>query len=320
MIMLKTGIYNINQISEQNTYKGWLGGDQRISVTLYPDILERSNAEELAERILLLFTDERGAYKRTYANRFEQFDQKVLDLMPQYFASAQELIVQDFGISDGRTAVDFFNKLSAVYPNLIYYASDYNPNIYVLEKGNLKVVLSHNDRVIEIVWPPFVFNAANPDRYKHYPLNRLLQIYVNKRLVQPLLQEYHAGKIKARELQLFCPTALNLAKHDDRFNLGQYDVLQPCKATSHIIRAMNLLNVTYFTEPEFKQILRNMYAGLRMHGLLIVGSNQDTGSIVHGGIYQKTSTGFNLVWRSGYGAAIERLILASRAEEIAIPA
>ena len=78
--MFKTGITHIRDIHSKGltpfrkTFKN-------VSITLYDQILNEPDAEVLAERILLLFADERGAYKRTYARRFKQFDGVVLNFL-----------------------------------------------------------------------------------------------------------------------------------------------------------------------------------------------------------------------------------------------
>lgn len=309
--MLKTGVYNLAQINAGN-FKTILGGDKRISVTLYEKILTRPDAEQLAERILLLFTDERGAYKRTYSNRFAEFDMHALEIITKHFAKDQILKFHDAGISDGRTAVDLFVKLALCHPNIEYQASDYNPFVYVIEKDDVKITLSHNDKVIEIVRPPFVFNAANPDVLKYHALNRVVQFFVERLYVKPMLREYHAGKLKRNEIYLFCPAAVRLMTADPRFKLMQHNILNALNEKQHIIRAMNLLNVTYFSTAEFKMLLNNVYNALHVNGLFIVGSNQDSGSQVHGGIYRKTNSGFMKLWQSGKGSAVDHLIMETR--------
>ncbi len=122
------------------------------------------------------------------------------------------------------------------------------------------------------------------------------------------MRAYLAGNIKSREICLFCPAALNLAKQHYNFNLLQQNVLLPFKHKSHILRAMNLLNPTYFTKPEFQTVIKNFYDALYDNGLLIVGSNQDSGTIVHGAVYRKSLNGFLKVWQSGNGPSVDHLI------------
>jgi hypothetical protein len=305
--MIKTGIYNLSQLTTNNQFKGFFGGAQRISITLYNQILNLPNANELAERICLLFTDERGAYKRTYANRFSEFDTKAIELIKQQFPNQEHINIHDVAVSDGRTAVDFFASLVKEHQNLSYQASDYNPKVLVIKDGETKVTLSSNNKVLEVLWAPFVFSAVRPDKIWKYPVNRLLQLFVDRTKVRPLIKKYISGKIEASELFLFSPMALNLASSDSRFSLLQHDILQPfnSQSQSHIIRAMNVLNASYFSKAEFKIVLQNMHAQLRTNGLLITGSNQDSGSIVNGGVYQKTVNGFKELWRSGNGSPIK---------------
>jgi hypothetical protein len=307
--MIKKGIYEILQLGNPHNFKDFFGGEKRLSITLYDQIINHPHADELAERILLLFADERGAYKRTYAKRFEAFDHEVLKLLDQRLESQKNIFIQDVAVSDGRTASDFFEKLIHYYPNISYHASDYNPKVLVIEKRDTKVTLSHTGKILEIVWPPFVFNTIKRDSYRHYPLNCFVRLFVERMVVRPLLQAYHGGKLKAHELFLFAPKAMALAQNDKRFCLLQHDLLTPFSNQSHIIRAMNVLNLSYFSEKQFTKVLSHIYNGLYKNGLLITGSNQEAGSLVAGGMYQKTSAGFKKIWQSGDGSPIEKKLL-----------
>ena len=285
--------------------------NKRVSITLYDQILGQPNAAELADKILLWFTDERGAYKRTYAQRFEGFDQALIEILQQYYKPKAPIVIQDLAVSDGRTAVDFFGKLTAYFSNVEYHATDYNPKVQVLESGQTKVTIGMNYKVIEIVWPPFVFNAVRPDRYYHDPLNRVVQFFVEKLVLPKILRDYHNGKIKARDIFLFAPAAMNLAKNDVKFKLYQHDMLNKFEMQSDIIRAMNVLNLSYFTKEEFRLIIKNLHAALKIDGLFITGSNQDAGSLVDGGVYQRTENGFKKIWQSGAGSPIDEILTSN---------
>jgi hypothetical protein len=307
--MIKKGIYEILQLENSHNFKDCFGGEKRLSITLYDQIINHPHADELAERILLLFADERGAYKRTYAKRFEAFDDEVLKLLAQSLESQENIVIQDVAVSDGRTAGDFFEKLIQHFSDISYYASDYNPKVHVIEKGRTKVTLSHTGKILEIVWPPFVFNTIKRESYRNYPFNYLVRIYIEQIVVRPLLQAYHAGKLISRELFLFAPKIIALAQNDKRFQLLQHDLLTSFAHQSHIIRAMNVLNPSYFSQEQFEKVLSHIYRGLYGAGVLITGSNQEAGSLVHGGMYQKTPVGFKKVWQSGDGSPIEKNLL-----------
>ena len=283
---------------------------KNVSITLYDQIIKEPNADELAERILLTFSDERGAYKRTYAKRFEDFDGHILSILKDNIDQSTVLSFHDVAVSDGRTAIDFFERLLAYYPNLTYVASDYNPSVFILEKGKLKVTLSHTDKILEIMYPPFVFNTIKRDHYRYYPLNHVMRFMLQHTLVKSLMRLYRSGNLKTKELLLFAPRALDKMKQDKRFILEQHSLLNPFQKQYDVIRAMNVLNPGYFSEEEFFKVLRHIYDGLLDDGLFITGSNQEGGSVVNGGIYQKTHCGFKHIWRSGQGSAIENYMLA----------
>ena len=78
---------------------------------------------------------------------------------------------------------------------------------------------------------------------------------------------------------------------------------------------MNVLNPTYFTVTDRLKVASNIHAGLRLGGWLVIGSNQDAGSQVHGGIYRRTGVGFEKVWQSGEGSRFEAVLLGHRAVE-----
>lgn len=216
-------------------------------------------------------------------------------------------------MSDGRTALDFFEKMVAIFPEIHYFASDYNPCVFVIEKGKLKVTLSHTGKVLEILFPPFVFNKIKRDSFRHYPLNHLIRFFVEKFWVNSLIKKYQQGLVNAKEQLLFAQKVLQKSQTDKRFQLGQHDLLQPFKEPACIIRAMNVLNASYFSETEFAQVIRNLYEGLRENGLLITGSNQEAGTIVNGGIYQKKDDGFLKIFNSSEGSPIEPLLLNFKA-------
>lgn len=308
--MFKSGIYSLEQVRENLRFSGILGGKKKLSITLYDQIKGEPNVDELAERILLLFSDERGAYKRTYARRFEDFDKVALDYLQRTFTVNIFLQIHDVAVSDGRTALDFFESVSSFFENVEYTASDYNPIIYVIESGKFKITLSQTGQVLEIVAPPFVFNESKRDRWLWYPLNRIIRLFVREVIVPGILKRYEAGSCNRSELKLFAPRVVDKSIIDPRFILRQYDVLKHFDKQYNIIRAMNILNPTYFSEGEFLSIINHIYSGLKDGGVFITGSNEGVDSIVHGGIYIKAKNGFVNVFQSGNGSLVNDLILS----------
>lgn len=303
--MFKTGIYKLSQCREAD--KTLLRKEPKnISITLYDQIIGLPDTDDLAERVLRLFADDRGSYKRTYGRRFEAFDQEVIERIKATFSPAESLIVEDVGVSDGRTSCEFFRKLVAHYPRHHFRASDYDAEVFVVEHGRTKVTLSHAHRVLEVVYPPFVFNAAKRDSYRHYPLNHVVRLIVDRLIVRGLVGRYLAGQLPARTVVLFAPEALALAAQDSRFRLARHDLLAPLATPGQtdLVRAMNVLNPSYFGPRDIRTVLANIHAALRVEGWLITGSNEEAGSLVHGGIYQRSAVGFETIWESGNGSPL----------------
>ncbi len=303
--MLKTGIHSLRDLKSGKKDCTFFRKElKNASISLYEAACAEKNADSLTQRILLLFSDRRGAYKRTYSKRFNLFDKKVYEILKQKFRSMDSIKAHDVGVSDGRTSVDFFTKVYVLFPKIQFTASDYNPTIKILKTKRLKVALTESNQLLEITYSPFVFNAVKRDSYRHYPLNHVIRKIIELFLVAPLLRSYQKGIVKAKSVFLFAPSAINLQKKNQHFNLSQHDVLNPFKETYTFIRAMNVLNPSYFSNDDFQKIVQHMYDGLENNGLLITGSNQEANSTVDGAVYKKNKNGFGLVWTSGKGSQI----------------
>ena len=111
---------------------------------------------------------------------------------------------------------------------------------------------------------------------------------------------------------MFSPDAIDLEKEDHRFRLGQHNLLEPSKLGKkiHCFRAMNVLMLGYFVPDQIPKILSEIHEALLPGGLFILGSNQESNTIVNGGVYRKTASGFELLWNSGEGASISNFIQA----------
>jgi hypothetical protein len=317
--MIKTGLYRVDQLSSSAKIRGFFGGTRRVSITLYEKLDEMKKAEEWAEKILFSYCDARGIYKRTYACRFDQFDDMAIDCLGREFPASRALTMHDIGVSDGRTACDFFQKLAARFPHLSYYASDYEPSLMMLRSGTdgSVVTLNKKGEAIEIVMPPFVFNLIKPENFLLYPVNYAFFLFARTTVLRRTLAKYRAGKIKPSPLVLFCPAARDLAASDSRFHLLEYDLLKPntlpCRVD--VVRVMNVLNSSYFAAQQLSIAVGHILESLAIGGLLIVGSNDAAGTEVRGGIYRKLSQGFQELAKSGADHDAHRTIMSFAATQ-----
>jgi len=306
--VFKTGITSIKQLKKSSGLT-FFKKVKNVSLDLYDQIQSEPDGELLSEKILKSFVDSHGTYKRTYFDRFNEFDRISYSIIKETFQDKNEIYVEDAGVSDGRTSVNLFTTLSNISKNIVFVASDCNLYFRVIEYGRCKIVLTRNDNdLVQVIFPPFVFNTTHPDNILYYPLNRIVLSILMHKVTTECFELVKEKKIKERQLLLACPAALKLMKNDRRFLLEEHNILRPFSRKYHIIRAMNILNISYFQNNEFTAIIKNINEALFTGGLFITGSNQNAGSIVNGGIYKKIEKGFRLICKTGSGSCIHDLI------------
>src|SRR5258707_4088409 len=135
--MLKFGIYDVRQLSRRRI-SSFFGSKQSISIELYDRLaqINQRDREFISGEILRKFSTG-FAFKRTYHGRFEAFDDAVLALAAQHLAPGRDYRVHDIGVSDGRTACDFYRALIDRYEleRVEFCASDYAPYVYLIGDG-----------------------------------------------------------------------------------------------------------------------------------------------------------------------------------------
>lgn len=303
--MLKTGITTLEKACDPAAQRGFFGGTRKISITLYPEVCRTPNAEDRAEKILEQFMDSRRVFKRTYTQRFPDFDDRVIAIIRDHM-QGPDLNLHDIAVSDGRTAVDFYAALSPLYPGLTYTASDYDPFLSIARWHDMALTFSDDGKILEICRPPFVFTRSAESRL-FYPMNVLIRLYLEI-VARRRARAYYDGTVVGERLQVFAPAAIKLAQDAQNFTLEKYDILTPFAQRYDLIRAMNIIDVGYFKPAELQRIAEHLRDGLRVGGLLVIGSNQDAGTLVRGGVYRRTEDGFAEIWRSGAGAAIHKYL------------
>ncbi len=307
--MIKRGIWTIEQL-KSGKLKGLFGDDKFVATDLYQEVVSNPEYQDLQESVLMSMQDGRGAYKRTYEKRFAAFDKEIKPIIAEKTAGKTEVNILDLGVSDGRTAVDFYTLLKDILPkNYSYHVTDYSPNVKIIGDGRVKVVLDGWGNVTQIIYPPFVLSNAVSKNILLYPVNLLALIWLKSFKVAPLMNKYKQGELAPKEISLFNADIQKIAQEDKCVELGQYSVLEmlPFDKEFHVIRAMNLFNESYFSDEEFQKAFDNLNAGLADDGLLIIGSNNDANTLVNGNIFQKTKDGFKEIYKSGAGAPLANI-------------
>ncbi|GLR86573.1 hypothetical protein [Bradyrhizobium iriomotense] len=306
--MLKHGICTLEQLDRSGL--GRLAETRRFfhrlcDIALYEALARRggSDDEALQAAVLNLFPITNGAYKRTSRQRFGTFDREVLSILAQLFSSNARLSVHDVAVSDGRTACDFYRVLSAQFGGLDFLASDLCLRVTRLSfpEARLSVVVDENDVPLQLVRPPFVLNLARTESWL-YPVNHLLRLFWRARAMAVLDAARAGDEALIRDhILLLCSEARKYLDRCANFQIKNYDIFSPPVDRYHVVRAMNVLNPSYFSPAQLTQAIANLRDALHEGGVLVLGSNGEAGSTVHGGAYQRRDNQLVEIWSCGGG-------------------
>lgn len=308
----------MNQLANQDL-KGFWGRKKFIAIDLYQELgaCGLPNKERLEEAIMRRFALANGTFRRTHDARFEDFDGDAIRQIKKFFSEDELLRVHDVAVSDGRTACQFFKKLKRNFKKISYHATDRDTYVKIIESKKQpknKIVRDEEGKLLQIIWPPFVFNIPKKESPFLYPINRLLiKLLEDKRRLNKWLK---LDEKKEKRISIFSHEAQKLERDDVSFSLGAYDLFNKMPAKYDIIRVMNVLNRSYFTEEEARKIITNIKSSLKDPGILLVGSNKDAGSPVNGNIFLNKKGAFRIISTFGGGAPYKEIFLESSDKNI----
>jgi len=313
--MFKLGIFNKKQLTPDNLL-GFLNSHKFIALDLYNflDDLPQTAVEIIQERMLHWFRLQNGVQKRTYTRRFDDFDRLSFSAISANFSTRQDIRVHDIGASDGRASCGLYEHLNQLYgERLDFLASDCAPYLYVLKRSQSvsRIIIDDQQHVLQIITPPFVFIVFHVESRTLHPLDYLIRVFVTVFYARPLLEAYRAGRpgIERKRIELLCGECRAYSSNQNNFRFESYDVLLGPTERFDIIRAMNVLNVGYFSEAQLRNAVENINRSLNQGGLFITGSNSERGTIVDGAIYKKTKNCMERIETSGMGSKVDALIL-----------
>jgi hypothetical protein len=316
--MLERGICNLQDLMRAvGSMKGSLNHLRRpCYVGLYEEVLASAvhNVDLLLEAVLEGFCTFNGVFKRTNSARFGHFDKQIVSFMGSVPSVGERYLIHDLAVSDGRTACDFFFKLSSVFGDRIdFYATDSCLKVCILQQqgARTRLVTDENGNILQIMFPPFVLSSKRSKRQMLlYPGNRAIRWFLRLTAVKEIQRLAILGdsSIDRREILLICPQARAALEKHHNFHIEVHDIFSRTPRRYSAVRAMNIFNPTYFSEREMVKALRYVHDSLEQRGILITGSNEDAGSTVDGGVYRKQEDGFLLECRLGGGSPIDHLL------------
>ncbi len=303
MALYLTGIHDARQLSEFDP-SSWTGRRRRIAIDLVDDIDRLGDAsarEALFERIV----DARGAFKRTYRDRFAAFDAALLAAWNDLGWQGTNLHVLDAAVSDGSTALPLFAAFDRIAGDALRFtATDLDGRYIRLSRPGepaRRVIVNEVGAIVQIVIPPFLFTHRE-SRFL-FPVNRMLRCAA-ERWAAPLVEAWGRGTppIAVREILLFNPQFRQVVENDGRLEFTAWDILQPWNGkAAHCVRAMNVLNPGYFDGNQMRQAVRHLFDAVCDGGLLALGSNEDAGTTVDGVICRRDGQRLVVITTMGHG-------------------
>ena len=313
--MFKLGICTIDDLFAAERAFGRRYFSPDCYIGLYEEVMAISGSARWQELILSPFAVRDAIFKRTARNRFNDFDNKTLELLCESAALSESCVVHDMAVSDARTACDFFDRLATKFGDLLdFYATDLCLKVYSVHRSGerLKLVIDDRKRILQIVYPPFVLPVARNERWLLFPVNRLVRAILMRTTVKRVMRLLKDGnnELERREILLLCREARQHLQRYSNFHVESYDVLEMPPRQYGVVRAMNIFNRSYFSDHIIAKAARNVFESLKDGGVFVTGSNQDAGSMVNGTIYRKRGDRFIPLYQSAQGSPIDYIIAA----------
>jgi hypothetical protein len=295
--MLKLGVRRIEELSHARTI---FGRAKRIDIRLYWEILRgRPEEDHWLQRILQSYIASNQAPKRTESARFRKFDALLLETLAER-GSGFPRTAHDMGVSDGRTAVELYEKLRE-RGAVDFTASDWYPALHLVQHRarGWSVAFDEDGNAVQYAGFGFVLSPPEPDRAYLYPVNRLIQTLF-ERVLAPraaralaevdlnelgTLAERDSDAFRVTLIQLVCRECLALLEDEAGFRYERHDVREPCGRRFHLIRAMNVVN--HLTPADQRRALLALCESLEEGGLLALGRSQDPSGETLGSIFER---------------------------------
>lgn len=178
--------------------------------------------------------------KSTKPGRYSELDEVIAAEVVRRFAGP--ISVHELGAGNAITSVELFRRLSRDR-DVTFRASDYYDHITVARRFGID----------------FISDAhGNP-----------LQIGIGRVGIRPVFRSWPSG---GRRISLFHPEAIELARTNPRFTLGNDDFFQPDPGPYHVIRLMN----GFSPDAEYRdRIVAALRRTLTPDGILIFGRRND---------------------------------------------
>lgn len=317
--MFKPGVVRSQDVCRQNTVLG----QQKIFAY---SLLKTSNPPQQSEiRIFETVIKEvrlaSGVYRTTNRGRFFELDAVATEILVNAFPREHPLSVQDWAISDGLASTEWAGQIFKVFPTANLVASDYI--LYLIEAHSEKeaYIFEPGGVPLQYIKRPFVLPLAHSEP-AIYVINRLLKLWVSRK-VDALCGDARAFVSTAknpdsgetqngwtfRRISLLHPDAVAFASRNPQFEFRLHNVFSRPSSRCDVLRTMNLLNKSYFSEDQLRIGIDSALGSLNDGGVWIVGRTEERPMRNDVTIFQKQGNRTEVVGRLGLGSEIESLVL-----------
>jgi len=249
----------------------------------YDPQLER----EFFSRIML----PNGSVKSTSEHRLDDLNVLLLPYVKQLQSPVRIL---DVAASSGVSSAEWHEQLTSEGVQFSLTATDLTVNAYHLKLGLTEAIL---DKKLNFIHLSFAGRGMPPKA--PWPMG----------FIPSLLKRYLAFRMAYGANYRVPIKLLTKRLRNGNFAIVEDDLLNGdgLKEDFDVIRAANILNVSYFSESILRRMISNLKMRLSKHGLLIVCRTKADRSN-HGTIFQLQGDSFTALGRIGDGSEVEQLV------------
>jgi len=274
------------------------------------------------ERVVSQLRLSNGTVMTTLSKRLIPVDERVAGALRTIFPRSTRLLVEDWAVSTGITALEWFQSLLGLYPNLRFSASDWI--LYLMEvrheRKHYAFIVEPSGNPIQYIRDPFVVSLTS-QQHSLYFINRIVQRRalrewenVAKHIDVPVdwadreePQSISLPPFSLRRIPVLHPRVFNL--RNEQFTVKQHSVFSRLAQPVHVIRTMNILNHAYFSESRLQAAADTVRDSLLPGGLWVVGRTVKEKPPEHDvSVLRNGFDGWKPILRIGNGSEIESTI------------
>lgn len=280
------------------------------SAKVFFDLASSQLTPKIEEEFFSSLMMRNKTYKTTYSGRFSDINNYLIKLMNSGSLNAKRIL--DIGISSGVSALDLYNDMKSQGYDTTIFGTDLFIDAYIVP------IMPDCYAIIDDTGFPLRFDifgtgvkpwVTSHDYKTGFFLVRKFINLIFSRLAKHNFSNTAHGGVKKIELvtpRLFTSGHIFAIKDDITVYNGEF-------ATQFdFIRAANVLNKAYFSEPMLITILRNIKRYLSGDGssLLVLRTHED--HVNHGTLFRfNGNDSYEIVQRFGEGSEIENLVMQS---------